>query len=161
MVKYIVVILMDNTFLMIIRPIVKTKEFKTMKKHNHHSGFSTYYHSIKVAYLAYKYAKKHNVKLEINSLVRGALLHDFYLYDWHDKGGSHRLHGFRHPRFAYNNALKLFPDISLMEKDIILHHMFPLTIIPPHTKGGWIVCYCDKVATCADYKKKKNPKPNA
>ena len=54
---------MDMEFIRIIRPIVKTENYKSMKKFNHHKHFSTYYHSIKVAYIAYNYAKKHKLKI--------------------------------------------------------------------------------------------------
>ncbi len=32
------------------------------------------------------------------------------------------------------------------------HHMFPLTLIPPTTKEGWLICIFDKVAAKSDYK---------
>ena len=151
---------MDNEFLKLIRPIVKHPNYKSMKKYNHHKTFSTYYHSIKVAYLSYCYAKKHKSKVDIASLVRGALLHDYYLYDWHTKDKRHKWHGYKHPKFSYINAVRDFKDINEVEKDIILHHMFPLTLSIPKTRAGWIVCYCDKKATFSDYKKKKKKNTN-
>ncbi len=153
---------MENEFLKIIRPIVKHPNFKSMKKYIHHKTFSTYYHSIKVAYLAFKFAKRHNSKVNMSSLIRGALLHDYYLYDWHVKEKYHKFHGYKHPKFSYNNAIKDFNEINKIEKDIILHHMFPLTFSFPRSKEAWIVCYCDKKATISDYKKKKrrNSKKN-
>ncbi len=154
---------METEFIRLIRPIVKTENYRKMKNFKHHHTTSTYSHSLKVAYIAYLYVKKHNSKVDINALIRGALLHDYYLYDWHTKDKSHRLHGYRHPKFSYQNALKDYPNISKKERDIILHHMFPLTLNPPHSKEAWIVCLCDKKATLADYfkhKKRKSKKEN-
>ena len=40
-------------------------------------------------------------------LVRGALLHDYFLYDWHTRKsakGLKELHGFSHPETALRNA---------------------------------------------------------
>ena len=37
-----------------------------------------------------------------------------------------------------------------VEEDIILHHMFPLVPIPPHTKEAWIVTTCDKACSTAE-----------
>ncbi|HIT43357.1 TPA: HD domain-containing protein [Candidatus Avacholeplasma faecigallinarum] len=145
---------MLNEFLRLIRPIVKTSKYRLMKNYRHHNNCSTYSHSLKVAYLCYTYALKHK-NIDLKSLIRGALLHDYYLYDWHDKESWHRLHGYKHPKFSYQNAIKDYENINKIEKDIILHHMFPLTINPPKTKEGWIVCYFDKVASFLDYKKRK------
>lgn len=149
---------MENEFLKLIRPIVKHPNYKSMKHYMHHKTFSTYYHSLKVAYMSYRFAKKHNSKVDIPTLVRGALLHDYYLYDWHTKDKKHKWHGYKHPKFSYNNALKDFKFLNDTEKDIILHHMFPLTLSMPKTKAGWIVCWCDKKATLSDYLKKKRRK---
>ncbi|MFR4318470.1 MAG: hypothetical protein ACLT2Z_02850 [Eubacterium sp.] len=53
------------------------------------------------------------------------------MYDWHVNDDPNRkLHGFFHPSVALENALKDY-ELSKKEQDIIKHHMFPLTIIPP------------------------------
>lgn len=35
--------------------------------------------------------------------------------------------------------------INLVEENIILRHMFPLTVIPPANKEAWLVCMSDKL----------------
>ena len=81
---------------------------------------------------------------DFRRIARAAILHDLYYYDWHDKAWWHRPHGYKHPRFALNNARKLYPEISKFEENIILRHMWPLTVIPPATKAGYIVSLADK-----------------
>ena len=76
-------------------------------------------------------------------MIRGALLHDYFLYDWHEKGENHRLHGFYHPKRALLNARKHF-DLNGIEEDIIIKHMFPLTFPAPKYKESVIVCIVDK-----------------
>ncbi len=78
-----------------------------------------------------------------SSLIRGALLHDYFLYDWHDPDPSHRLHGFRHPFTALRNAEADF-SLTACERNIIVRHMFPLVPIPPTCREAWIVCLADK-----------------
>lgn len=81
------------------------------------------------------------------SLVRGAVLHDYFLYDWHDPSQTcDRWHGFTHPGHALENARSDFPDLTPTEEDVISHHMFPLVPVPPHTTEGWVVCVADKVS---------------
>lgn len=148
---------MAQTFKEIVSDILESDNFKQMKEYRHHGSISTYKHSITVAFLVYKHYKDKNTKYDLKDIVRGAILHDYYLYDWHHTGEGHRLHGFRHPYFAYKNAKKEY-EISYVMKDIIIHHMFPLVIIPPKTKPGWVVSYYDKVASRHDYKRHKMAK---
>ncbi len=90
-------------------------------------------------------------------MVRGALLHDFFLYDRHNKDEpdykpiNGMWHLLTHPTQAWKNAKSKYPSLSKTEKDIIKRHMFPLTIIPPITKAGWLVCFFDKVIALSDY----------
>lgn len=60
------------------------------------------------------------------------------------------MHGVKHPRVALENANLHFSDLTKVEADIIKHHMFPLTLVPPRTRAGWLVCFYDKVATISD-----------
>ena len=145
---------MYPSFKEITKDIIKSEKFQSMKNHNHHANISTYKHSIRVAYLCYKYYLKKKPKYDIYEFVRGALLHDYYLYDWHNTGEGHRLHGFRHPKFALKNAKRDFEVTKLME-DIILHHMFPLVPFPPRSKAAFMVSIFDKKAGIHDYKRKK------
>jgi uncharacterized protein len=72
------------------------------------------------------------------------MLHDFYLYDWHTPDHSHRLHGFRHPRTALNNAKKYY-SLNQVEADIIEKHMWPLTLTKaPLCREAMLVCLVDK-----------------
>ena len=84
------------------------------------------------------------VRVDRAALTRGALLHDYFLYDWHEKEAWHRLHGLRHPFFALENAERDFPDLSARERNIIQRHMFPLVVLPPTCREAWIVCLADK-----------------
>lgn len=108
-----------------------------------HGTTSIYRHSLNVAYTSLWMMERWQIRLEPKSLVRGALLHDYFLYDWHEKDGGHRLHGFRHPAFALYNASKDF-SLNRKERNIIARHMFPLTVLPPRCLEAWIVCFVDK-----------------
>lgn len=90
------------------------------------------------------------ISIDRQKLIYGALLHDYFLYDWHKRGNRPPFtHGFTHPRVALQNAQRDYM-LSYTEKDIIKHHMFPLMFIPPRTKEGWIVCIADKVSTLCE-----------
>lgn len=72
-----------------------------------HGDVTVYAHVISVARASLSFAERLDrvgVSVDRASLLRGALLHDYFLYDWHDPDPSHRLHGFRHPFFALARA---------------------------------------------------------
>ena len=53
------------------------------------------------------------------------------------------LHAFTHPKTAYKNASKLFA-LNEKEKDIILKHMWPVTIALPKYKESYLLTLVDK-----------------
>ncbi len=112
-----------------------------------HGTTSIFAHSWAVTIRAIEFAQDHQIPVNERSLVRGTLLHDYFLYDWHVPDPSHRLHGYRHPGFACKNAVRDF-GISPLEQSMVRHHMWPLTPTPPTCREGWILCLADKqVAT--------------
>lgn len=77
---------------------------------------------------------------------RAALLHDYFLYDWHDwDDGAHRLHGFTHGQAALRNAVRDF-RLNAIERDSIACHMFPMTLKPPSYIEGYLVTMADKIS---------------
>ena len=57
--------------------------------------------------------------------------------------GITNLHGFRHPQRALENAEKEY-NLTPRERDIIVKHMWPLTVLPPTCREAWIVTTADK-----------------
>lgn len=138
-------VVFDEFFHKTVKEILAEKHFLLMKNYIAHGRYSVYDHCFRVSLLAYSMAKRKNMKVDYVSLIRGSLLHDFYLYDWHHSHEGHRLHGFRHPYFSYRNSIKYF-SISRKEKNMIKSHMFPLTIWAlPFSKEAWILTIADKI----------------
>lgn len=119
-----------------------------MKQFNHHSQTSCYQHCVHVSYYCYRIAKI--LGWDAKALMKGGLLHDLFLYDWHDytPGENERLHGFEHPNKALFNAHKYF-KLTRKEGDIIVKHMFPLTLTLPSYKESYVIIMVDKfVSSC-------------
>ena len=126
----------------IISDIINNDAVKEMKKYNQHYDCDCYSHCLDVAYISYLICKK--LKLDYRSAARAGMLHDFFLYDWRVRQpGRKGLHAFRHPYIAYKRASNLF-DLNKKEKDIIIKHMWPLTIIPPRYIESFIITLVDK-----------------
>lgn len=131
----------------ILNEIRESSRFKNSKQFIQHGKTSVYMHSVSVAYMSCYIAEKYNLSVDYYSLITGALLHDYFLYDWHDKEDGHkRPHGFYHPSAALANAERDF-EINSCTKNIIKRHMFPLTPIPPVCLEGWVVCIADKICS--------------
>lgn len=124
--------------------ILRSDGFKLEKRFVQHGKISVFKHSLFVAVTCLKIADKLRLRVDTRSLVRGALLHDYFLYDWHDGDKTHRLHGFRHARRAFKNAERDF-GLNAVEKNMILSHMFPLNLILPKCRESVILCVADKL----------------
>ncbi len=144
-------------FVTLAREILRGGRYAEMKQYYSHSDITVYTHCIKVAVAAFGFAVKHGIPCDKRALVRGALLHDYYLYDWHDPNKGFRWHGFKHHRFALRNAEHDFP-LTRREREIIRAHMFPLTFwCVPRCREAWLVTIADKIIateeTLRKYKK--------
>ncbi|HEY8390747.1 MAG TPA: HD domain-containing protein [Clostridia bacterium] len=146
-----------NYFIDTINEVLKEPQVHKMDNFFHHGNITTLSHCISVAYYSYIMAINCPFKVNVRSVIIGAMLHDFYLYDWHDKNKEINWHGFRHPKIALTNAQKYF-NLNEIEKDIILRHMWPLTIIPPKYLESFIVSAADKTVTVMETFKLFNKK---
>ncbi len=133
-------------FKKIVVEIINNDSFKKMREIKQHRFTNCYEHSINVATKCFIFAKKRKMKIDVKSLVRGALLHDFYLYDWREDKKKFFSHSYMHPYVALENSRKEFGELNDIEVDIILSHMWPLTFFKfPKYKESFLVCFSDKI----------------
>lgn len=118
--------------------MIKSKEYMQ------HGTTSVFDHSLNVTMMCLKIVNILKINIDTKSLIRGALLHDYFLYDWHVKDETHQLHGFKHAKIALNNACKEF-ELNEIEKNMIYTHMFPLNLRIPKYKESIILCIADKI----------------
>lgn len=129
------------------KKIIENKKFKQLANYIAHGNTSTLNHSISVAKLSLKIAEKLKLKINKDELIKSALLHDLFLYDWHNAPKEAGLHGFTHSKTAADEARKEF-DINDRVYSNILTHMWPLNITKvPKTKEGMIICIADKICS--------------
>lgn len=129
--------------------ILSSETVRSMDRFMQHGGFSTLQHSISVAYYSYWLCRRLHLKVDARSLIRGALLHDLFLYDWHIHRPVKGLHGLTHPYTALRNAQRLFA-LNETERDIIVSHMWPLTGRVPRRRETAVVCAVDKWRAVAE-----------
>lgn len=131
-----------------------------MKNVPMHRGSNTYEHSFKVAKKAIRHAIRYYKNVNLETILLGSILHDYYLYDWRSDRSLLKKHGKNHPFIASKNAKKDF-DISSEVESIINAHMWPLNIKNfPHSKEARIVSICDKAVTSIEAMSSKKHKEN-
>ncbi len=138
-----------NEFTSIIIDILNNNEYKKLDLYTQHLNTSRLQHCINVAYYTYKMSK--SLKLDYISATRGAMLHDFFVYDWQEVH-SFNEHKNMHPKVSLENAKKYFEINNIME-DCILNHMWPATNTKPKTMEGHIVQIADKYSATVEVSK--------
>lgn len=126
--------------------ILYADSFRSTKNHIQHGNVTVNQHCMSVARYSLSFAhffERVGLRTRTTELIRGALLHDYFLYDWHDPAPEHMLHGFFHPGKALKNAMRDY-DLTEVEQDIIKKHMWPLTWKLPACRETWIVLMADK-----------------
>lgn len=128
----------------IVFDILNNPEFDKLKGCVHH-GITRHEHCLRVSYYTYLVCKI--LHLNYIEATRAALLHDFFtdevsnLKAW----GRYR----NHPTYALINSKKYY-NISKLQEDIILRHMFPVTLLPPKYIESWIVDIIDDISAIYD-----------
>ncbi|MGY3749509.1 HD domain-containing protein [Vagococcus acidifermentans] len=137
----------DVEYMSYVEDLIFTEEVQSLSEHKQHRYSNRLEHSINVSYRSYLLAKKWNGNAK--ATARAGLLHDLFHYDWRTEKMGEGTHAYVHPRIALKNAKKL-TEISPLEEDIIVKHMFGATIAPPKYKESYIVTMVDKYCACEE-----------
>lgn len=138
----------DKEFQYIISPLIENETVQQMKNYRQHCETSCFDHCYMAAYYCYLICKKYH--LDYKSATRAAMLHDLFLYDWRKRQpGRKGLHAFTHGKTACENASKLF-NLNKKEKDIIIKHMWPVTIAFPKSLEAFILTFVDKYCAISE-----------
>ena len=147
MVTDINLIYKDDRYISIVKDILDNEKVQEMKNYRQHYSVNCFFHCLFVSYNTYLICKEHD--FDYVSAARAGMLHDFFLYDWHDdkkKINRKGLHAFTHGKCAYQNAIQIF-NLNDKEKDIIEKHMWPVTLSIPGYMETFIITYVDKIVT--------------
>ena len=137
---------METEFMRLAAPLLESPMVAKLAEYAHHGNKNRLDHVTEVARLSFYWGRR--LSLDCSVIVRGALLHDLFFYDWFREGP--RLHGLRHHNIALDNARQV-TTLEPKEVDVIIRHMWPLTLIPPRYPESLVVCLVDTYCTIKDY----------
>lgn len=136
--------LKEKRFKQLLEEYNNSEIIRQMDNYIHHGHTTTLEHCQNVAWVSYLINKKLKLNADEKKLIELSMMHDLFLYDWHDKRPERKTHAFDHPDIACNNAIKHF-DISKKDQEIIRSHMWPINIRRiPKSKEAIILCIADK-----------------
>ena len=126
------------------------EKIQEMRRYIQHGAITTYDHAERVTAMCFWLNRRLHLGADERALVLGAYLHDFYLYDWHDKEVRAKLHGYHHPVTSCENAVHYF-HVDQRIQQMIRSHMWPLTITRmPGSREAWILCFADKCISISE-----------
>ncbi|HET6785751.1 MAG TPA: HD domain-containing protein [Erysipelotrichaceae bacterium] len=131
-----------SEFLSHIEDLIDHPVVSNLHNYSQHLNTSRFQHSLNVAYYAFLFGRRFNIN--ISDCVRGAFLHDLFLYNWRTEQVTPGKHVNVHPQEALKNA-KMITRVSPVMEDVIVNHMWPLGNSKPKSKEAWIVQASDKL----------------
>lgn len=138
----------NEEFQSIIEELINNHTVQKMKNYKQHYETTCFDHCYMAAYYCFLICKKYH--LDYKSATRAAMLHDLFLYDWRVRQPERKgLHAFTHGKTACENACKLF-YLNEKEKDIIIKHMWPVTIKFPKSLEGFVLTFVDKYCALSE-----------
>jgi len=135
-------------FLECIADLLVLEEVQRLDEFSQHYHTSRLRHCLGVAYCGYRISRA--LGLDYRAAARAGVLHDLFCYDWREEGHTASLHTYLHPKCALENAERLVPDLTDVERDAIAAHMWPLCDTRPHYMVSAVVSFADKICCIAE-----------
>lgn len=130
------------------KDILETAEFHQALEQTHHDKTTVGAHSMEVACTALAISRMLNgihISTNEKQMIRAALCHDLGILGRYDKFANNFVCCYRHPKDSVRVAEKLLGGLTSIERDVIAHHMWPVTPVPPRHREAYIVTLADKI----------------
>lgn len=141
-----------NSYFDCISDILGSAELEQLKEITHHICTTRFQHCVNVSYYSYIVCRK--FRLDARSAARAGLLHDLFFYDRKEynsaKSKGQLSHSNMHSMLAAENASRII-DISVLERDIIEKHMWPITKPRPCYKESYVITFVDKYCAMLEF----------
>ncbi len=142
--------LAEQIYYSYIEDILSDEDVRKLADYRHHHYTTRLQHSINVSYYTYLICRK--LGLNERAGARAGLLHDLFFYNTNEytRKSGEASHMTNHPKIALENAQKKF-ELNETERDIILKHMWPLTLSAPKYKETVAIIIADKYCALMEF----------
>lgn len=132
-----------------VSDLLSDKNILRLRDFAHHKGTTRFQHCLNVSYYNFRLCKFFH--LNARAGARAGLFHDLFFYNRkeHSPVEGEGWHGVGHPKIALYNASELF-SISQLEGDMIVNHMWPLSLRLPRYRETYVITLVDKFCACAE-----------
>ncbi|MBQ3181085.1 MAG: hypothetical protein IJB55_07030 [Firmicutes bacterium] len=127
-------------YLALVGDLLDSPEVTALHDYRHHRT-TRHQHVLNVSWYSFLLARL--THMDAAAAARAGLLHDLYYYNFCDWQSTKRHHIYHHPQQALDNASRL-TDVSPIEADVILNHMWPMSPDRPHYKETYLISCIDK-----------------
>lgn len=136
--------------------ILGSVEFTRAFSQTHHKKNTVASHSLEVAVISLVFARalsKLNIETDTSDIVKGSLAHDLGMLGRAHKYSCNKDCYKSHPEESVSITEGILSgcEFSPKAKDIIRHHMWPVTSVRPTSVEGTIVSLADKCASVKDF----------
>ena len=137
----------EREYFSCVSDLLNNKTVLSLGNFRHHIGTTRFQHSLNVSYYNFKLCKL--FRLNARSAARAGLLHDFFFYNRKEHEKIFHSHAEEHADTALYNASQMFP-ITELEGDMIVNHMWPMTLHLPHYRETFVITLVDKFCAVAE-----------
>lgn len=133
----------------LVKDLLNDPNILELMNYKHHNSTTRFQHSLNVSYYNYLVCRK--LHLDARAGARAGLFHDLFFYDRkeHTPVKGEGWHGVGHPKVAFFNTSELF-SIDQREGDMIIKHMWPLTLSFPRYRESYVITFVDKFCAVAE-----------
>ena len=145
--------------------VLESEWFEASKNQKHHFRTSVASHTTQVAagtLRVCRMMKAHGIEVDEEMAVKAALCHDLGMVGRDEKYRNNYETLKRHPVDSVEIAKTIYPQMNGRMEEVILRHMWPLSLHCPRSAEGFAVSIADKLVSITDVfsrkpRRQKNP----
>ena len=129
--------------------VIRSARFRSAWEIPHHRTGNVALHSLNVAKESCRLAfwlNRHGADINVKDAVCSSLLHDIGMTEKHVFHSRSWKKAYTHPIRGAEVAKNEYRTNSVQE-NAIRRHMWPICIVPPKHKEGWVVLAADKICS--------------
>jgi uncharacterized protein len=135
------------------QPVLDSEIWQKALRQKHHNYWTVGSHSMSVCVAALRmsyWLEERGIHTDRKRIVRAALCHDLGIIGRDEKYKNNAVCCHRHPIDSIPIAREIYPDIDEETIEDIRWHMWPMCLMPPTNREGFLIILADKYAATGE-----------